>query len=827
MNGMEREEWQMSFAQRVVSYQARRALLARVVPMYRTASRTKKHLILNDIVQMTGYARQSAIRLLNHPPSGSQTIRRFRSPIYGPEVQQALFLAWKATHAVCAKRLVPFLPPLIPLLERCGHLRLTEEHRRQVLAMSVSTAERLLRSQEKPVLHGFSLTTPDPLRKEQLSIRTFSPWQEDQPGFVEMDLVAHCGTHVDGSFLYTLTLTDLATCWTECIPLLYKSADAVVAALEQARVLFPFPLRGIDTDCGSEFVNEEVIAYGEQHQLTFTRGRPGCKNDQAHVEQKNGAVVRKVVGYLRLEGVQAYHQLREVYRALRLVVNCFQPSLKLQTTVSERDRVRRVYDVARTPLQRLLESGAISETQQEDLRARVQQIDPLALSEHLDALRYVLWSGAHVPETMATERPCLRFCLAACVSGTLSVSNAEPKEAEEHQQVPMSNEAILNWPRTTRDPFAGFWEEILAFVQEHPEWTNTQMVQGIEQQIASRMASIPMKTLLHRLTHLRRSLRTTWEEPWPTELIQGEPPGLLPHLSPMPGVEASASDQPAPSERTHPASPPDGNPRAFSGIMTHEEFDQTSSHSSDRRGPVPPDLAQAIETYVQDQQTSGRGWKTLQWHRTSLSALQQYLWEQFQYTEVRQLSREVLQCWVANVSTMRSSQTGTAFSVNTIAAYARSGRAFCHWLVRRGALTETPFPQGAVPKAQRSLPQPIEPTVFIRLLRACQMPDEPARQDQGMTLRNRAILWLLLDTGLSVSEVCGVCLGDVDRARGTVTVRGKRGDRRTLPLSEKGQRAVSAYLEHARLTPAWRPPRQRHRRFFCSPSCGLRSRKIV
>lgn len=370
VNRMEGEEWLMSFQHGVWSYQARRALLAQVVPVYQTASRARKHLILNAFVKATGYARPTAIRLLNHPPSDAQAIRRSRLPIYGPEVQQALFLAWKAAHYVCAKRLLPSLPTLIPFLEQCGHLCLAEEHRRQVLAMSGSTAERLLRTQGKPGLHGLSTTTPGPLRKDQIPVRTFSPWQDDRPGFIEMDLVAHCGTHVDGSFLYTLTLTDLATCWTECIPLLYKSAEAVLAALEQARVLFPFPLLGLDTDSGSEFLNDELMAYCEQHHLTFTRGRPGFKNDQAHVEQKNRAVVRGAVGCVRLEGVQAYHQLREVYRALRLVVNCFQPSFKLQAKVSEGDQVRRVYDVARTPLQRVLASGVLSENRQQDLSAR-------------------------------------------------------------------------------------------------------------------------------------------------------------------------------------------------------------------------------------------------------------------------------------------------------------------------------------------------------------------------------------------------------------------------------------------------------------------------
>jgi hypothetical protein len=238
------------------------------------------------------------------------------------------------------------------------------------------------------------------------------------------------------------------------------------------------------------------------------------------VEQKNGAVVRKAVGCVRLEGVQAYHQLREAYRALRLVVNCFQPSLKLRARVSKGERVRRVYGVARTQLERLLASGVLSETRQEDVRARVQQIDPLALSEQLDALRYALWCGAYLPSAMEASRPHLSFSLAVCTPGSAPASQAEPEPTEPQQNVLKRGE-ILNWPRTTHDPFAGFWEEILALLQAHPEWTSTQIVQGIGHQIASQVVSAPLSTLLHRLTHLRRHLRASWEEPWPTELIQG------------------------------------------------------------------------------------------------------------------------------------------------------------------------------------------------------------------------------------------------------------------------------------------------------------------
>lgn len=215
----------------------RRELVARLAPVYQMASRARKQLLLDEVMQKTGYARKSAIRLLNDPPQNAQIIQRPRLPSYGAGIQQALILAWKAAHFVCAKRLVPSFPALVEGLERHHHLRLTEDERRQVQTMSVATAERFLQTQPKPRVSGFSLTTPGVLRKSQIPVRIFSEWEDNRPGFVEMDLVAHCGTHADGGFLYTLTLTDIATGWTECLPLLHKSVNAVVAALEQARQL--------------------------------------------------------------------------------------------------------------------------------------------------------------------------------------------------------------------------------------------------------------------------------------------------------------------------------------------------------------------------------------------------------------------------------------------------------------------------------------------------------------------------------------------------------------------------------------------------------------
>lgn len=236
-----------------LSYQAKQALVERIRPQYRDASRAQKTTILDAFVKLTGYTRKAALRVLNQSSGKPGPLTRARNPLYSPQVLQALVLAWKATQYICARRLVPSLPTLVAFLERFGHLSLSEEDRKLLLTMSVSTAERFLRTQPKPHLHGRSTTSPGLLSKSQISVCLFAPWEEDQPGFVEVDLVAHCGDTLDGSFLYTMTLTDLATEWTECIPLLTKSADAVIAALSLARRRFPFPLLGIDPIAGRSF----------------------------------------------------------------------------------------------------------------------------------------------------------------------------------------------------------------------------------------------------------------------------------------------------------------------------------------------------------------------------------------------------------------------------------------------------------------------------------------------------------------------------------------------------------------------------------------------
>jgi hypothetical protein len=278
-----------------MSFRSKQELLQQTAPRYQEATELQKVAILNEFVAATGYARKYAIRRLNHPGVLQVEIERPRPPRYGPAVQEALHLAWLAANRICAKRLVPFLPTLVEALERHGHLQLTPEVRQQLLTISSATADRLLRPY-RVLPRARSMTRAGTLLKKQIPIRTFHGWDDAQPGFLEIDVVAHCGTLYEGSYLSTLTLTDVATGWTECVPLLHRGQALIIQALDRARQLLPFPILGLDTDNGGEFINAEVLAYCEREHITFTRGRTHKSNDQCYIEQKNGAIVRKAGG---------------------------------------------------------------------------------------------------------------------------------------------------------------------------------------------------------------------------------------------------------------------------------------------------------------------------------------------------------------------------------------------------------------------------------------------------------------------------------------------------------------------------------------------------
>lgn len=288
--------------------------------------------------------------------------------------------------------MAPFLPELVPALEAEGLLVVETTVRKQLLAMSAATIDRRLRPfrvQLRP--HGLSTTKPGTLLKRQVPVQTYTPWEEQRPGFVEIDLVAHCGTSTAGHYLNTLTVTDVATTWTECVGVWGKGQAAVFAGLERVRERLPFPLLGIDSDNGSEFLNAHLVRYCEQERITFTRSRPYWKNDQAHVEQKNWSVARRLLGYGRYESEAALAELNTVYALLRIWINHWQPTLKLVGKEREGAKVKKRYDVAKTPYRRVLAAVELGEKAKARIEREHGEWGPVTLRRACEAAAESLW----------------------------------------------------------------------------------------------------------------------------------------------------------------------------------------------------------------------------------------------------------------------------------------------------------------------------------------------------------------------------------------------------------------------------------------------------
>jgi len=362
---------------------------------YFLASKQDKGKILDEFTKVTGCHRKAAIRLLRYRNQPRANKKRGRPRYYGPTVTASLRLAWEATDRLCSKRLHPFLPELVSVLRRCGERSMTATVEAQLCQMSPSTIDRLLRPwRSSGGRSPLSTTRPGSLLKSSIPIRTFTDWQENRPGFLEVDLVAHCGESAEGFYLTTLSTVDVASGWSECIGVWGKGQDRVKAAVHRVRQRLSFPMLGLDSDNGSEFINQHLYNYCRNEGITFTRSRSYKKNDSCHVEQKNWSVVRRLIGYDRYNSRAALDALNRVYYLLRLYVNFFQPVMKLISKTRYGARVHKVYDPAQTPYQRLLQAGALTETKQQELAAIYAGLNPVLLLKQINASLESLWDLA-------------------------------------------------------------------------------------------------------------------------------------------------------------------------------------------------------------------------------------------------------------------------------------------------------------------------------------------------------------------------------------------------------------------------------------------------
>jgi hypothetical protein len=376
----------------MMSQRSKRELLEEIRPRYLKAKRSEKATILDEFVAVTSYHRKYATRILKHGRPRQSGKKHGFHKIYQGEVVVALEQIWEVCGRICSKRLQPFLPEMVKVLERCGELRLTEQTKMLLLQMSRSTIDRCLGPVrfEHPS-HCLSTTKPGSLLKKAIPVRTYTPWDEDQPGFLEIDLVAHCGGTMEGQFLYTLTCVDLSTGWIECLAVRRRTEQAVFEAIQAMRTYLPFLLLGIDSDNGSEFINDLLYQYCLSEKITFTRSRPYQKNDQAHVEQKNWSVVRRLIGYDRFETEEEYLLLQSIYAGLRLYANFFQPVLKLVSKEHVDKKLVKCYDTAATPFQRILAAKEIPLETKARLTNLYVQLNPVQLRTSIDEKVAKLW----------------------------------------------------------------------------------------------------------------------------------------------------------------------------------------------------------------------------------------------------------------------------------------------------------------------------------------------------------------------------------------------------------------------------------------------------
>jgi len=378
----------------MMSLKSKRELLEVVRPRYLKASKVEKQKMLDEFTSATGYHRKHAIRVLkNQRPVQNHLkgkTKRYRA-LYCGEVVQALERVWEIYGHICSKRLQPFLPEAIRILERCQEIQLSKDTKTLLLKISSASIDRCLRPVRIKSRHGLSTTKPGSLLKNLIPVRTFTEWDEERPGFTEIDLVAHCGNSPEGQYLNTLTCTDICTGWTDVTALPHRSQEVVSKAIQHMRQRLPFPLLGIDSDNGSEFINDLLYRYCLVEKITFTRSRPYQKNDQAHVEQKNWSVVRHTVGYDRWDTEQELVLLESIYDDLRLYINFFQPSLKLIAKERIGNKTFKRYDPARTPYQRVLERKDISAEAKARLMNLYLQLNPVELRSRIDQKTAKLW----------------------------------------------------------------------------------------------------------------------------------------------------------------------------------------------------------------------------------------------------------------------------------------------------------------------------------------------------------------------------------------------------------------------------------------------------
>lgn len=413
----------------------RKSVTTQIAKRYQHATKTQKGVILDEFCATTGYTRSYATYVLRNwqrkvimTLHGVRSIyilgtprakhRQHRPRFYDDRVITALKLLWAIADGICGKRLVPFIRESLSILERFREIVVDKQTHQKLMTISAATIDRRLASERaKWNFQGQSTTKPGTLLKHQIPIRTFSQWDEQMPGFVEIDLVSHEGGFFEGENIYTLDVTDICTKWTETRAVKNKAQRWVFEALENIIDSVPFPVRGIDSDNGGEFINAHLQRYTIEHQITFTRSRPFRKNDSCFVEQKNYSVVRKTVGYYRYDTPEELDLLNHLYAHLRLYTNFFQPAMNLIEKVRVGSKVTKRYDIPTTPYHRVIRHPDTSSKQKALLTKQYNTLNPAQLKRTIVKLQDQLFA---IASKKALNRKFLHHHTTVCANKNLN-----------------------------------------------------------------------------------------------------------------------------------------------------------------------------------------------------------------------------------------------------------------------------------------------------------------------------------------------------------------------------------------------------------------------
>jgi len=407
----------------------KKSVVKEIASRYQRAKKKLKGVILDEFEALTGYVRCYASYLLrNHGRKVlvnnntlligdvSRKHKRQRQRIYDQKVFIAIKKIWQIMDYICGKRLAPALKELIFKLEQYQEIQIDRETKEKLLKISPATIDRLLAGErKKQQIKGRSNTKPGTLLKNQIPIKTFSEWNEQIHGFVEIDLVGHDGGNSSGEFAQTLNVTDICTGWTELQAVKNKAQVWVFEALTDIQNRLPFKLLGIDSDNGSEFINDHLYRYCIREKITFTRARSYRKNDSCYVEQKNYSVVRRTAGYMRYDTEEELRILNELYKYLGHYTNFFQPAMKMIEKTRTGSKVKKKYDKPQTPYQRALQSPHVSREDKERIKRQYALLNPAELKRQIIRLQNKLIELVSLKETVRKQnlRPNRNTCLRA------------------------------------------------------------------------------------------------------------------------------------------------------------------------------------------------------------------------------------------------------------------------------------------------------------------------------------------------------------------------------------------------------------------------------